>query len=1495
MVWALGAGAAGAQDDVQYQVVDLGLPDPSGVVREGGVVRVSVDSTDAVALNDDGVVVGSYGLEIEMVDGGTTHYYSPQRGYHWQDGVFEDLGQFLDLPTTLSLTSRDVNTAGDVAVDTFFGLVRVGPYEYRPYHAMRWSAGHLTDLGSRPEARFDSAPAAINDRGEMAGRAQNLAVLWSAGGGTVQLGTLDPLHVSWAYGLNDQGTVVGESVHYLTGLPQAFVWTPADGMRALDPNPGPYRETTATAINDAGVIVGALREQTSWRPVRWVGGQMEELRMLLSGDGAIPMAVNERGQIVGSFRGGSRPHAFVWTDATFTAPYWFLENRIPAGSGWELWQANDINEEGWIVGWGRHNGEVRAFLLVPDDSASADLDVDTDGDGTIDDADDPRERFLGVVAAPNLDDDDGDGVRDGEDELVNGPADRAEMTRLVARRPPGVAPSAQAVAVLRVHGGDGKVRVFLEDPAGDRLLLGPDDVESPDLWPQLDASDLALLAEGVDGSYVLLELEVTSGSETFSDVVKLEVPGFELDLDAAEPFLDRDDGAFAGGVLDVPADHVALDLDGTERPRAVNLVAGYLRADEAHPSSSRPEPGPLPERAVRWEVSAVGAGQSAVHPVLRDLSRPGEPGAATLDHATVLDGFSRIALDFGFDHPRSGDPWAHAGDLFRIRVTAADRGGAELSEERLVRIVPGDKLFHVCDPPDDLDPEQAWRLTDAEFAQAYGGRRLDLPVGSGDREELEWVLFDAYRNPIAAGGEVELLLEGGGHLGGFDPTADGPDPAGTPTARVLAGGRLRSEFVQDVYANCPWSPTPQDLGDSLVVMDVDGVQDPANESLVDRSEPLPAPPGPIVVEPLLRSVTPTFYTPDADRGDTRDLPVFVYRQAPDGRHAVVGATVRFASQNGRLADDGVVRTDASGIAVAQLTAEEARPDEEILVTAAVGTERSTASLPGMRWTSSAPTVVEIEHPVVVGDRTTAGTSTVETLQDRGESAAFPGAVEGDFSLSFPYYVESDVDVSGLPGHDYLVTVIDGRAWRVSAHYPFDELVAGDHTPEVERGLDAVVSGATLDAVERVAGDGSLAFVAGNTVRLPADAAFDAGNGLRIELWVRPDAHPRGRLIDRPGELTLEIVEGGPDDGHVRVSVEGAGPGGGANRQVVTSAAPLPAEAWSFLEVHLDPGALRLGAGPDPRHLEVRFAIFPTFGAASSSAEVTVGEGFAGHLDELRFTTGGHAAALLALLDTGPGGVLTTDANGRATFRVASADTWRPDEYRPVEMRIELAGSRKVEAQAHVVPEVMWADLVGVGKAFLMGEDSLGEDARWFERASAWVSGNVPLLSDLRSLTMEAYKAATGCDRVSLLNVAFSTVGLLSDVATFGTAGRAVDLAEAAFRTSKLFLREFATNNAFGALAQAAVAAYARGMATATTGKGESEAAPAWVVGSEAFQRDVVQWSQGDPATSRAQVFDAAFHNVQDVHTWAALHDELGQPAMDDLLTDLRDMGSELEQ
>jgi probable HAF family extracellular repeat protein len=83
----------------------------------------------------------------------------------------------------------------------------------------------------------------------------------------------------------------------------------------------------------------------------------------LGGTQTNPLAINDRGQVVGSSRtatSGTSTHAFLWENGEIVD----LNDLIVPGSGWVLQQATCINASGQIVGTGLLNGQVRAFLLT---------------------------------------------------------------------------------------------------------------------------------------------------------------------------------------------------------------------------------------------------------------------------------------------------------------------------------------------------------------------------------------------------------------------------------------------------------------------------------------------------------------------------------------------------------------------------------------------------------------------------------------------------------------------------------------------------------------------------------------------------------------------------------------------------------------------------------------------------------------------------------------------------------------------------------------------------------------------------------------------------------------------------------------------------------------------------------------------------------------------------------------------------------------------------
>jgi probable HAF family extracellular repeat protein len=209
----------------------------------------------------------------------------------------------------------------------------------------------LNDLGVLPGETLSYA-ADVNNYGEVVGRAltapgttQHLGFLWlpapayGLAQGMNPIGSLGGQYTH-PFGINDLGEIVGDSVN-AGGFTVAFLWLPAPaygltaGMHDMDTVGGAF--SSANAINVHGDMVGI--SQTTTPPPHeeaacaWYGGQ----------PGAIDLN-------------------------TFLAP----------GSPWILQSANDINDQGQIVGRGLKNFVMRGFLLTPIVSADRDSDGDVD-------------------------------------------------------------------------------------------------------------------------------------------------------------------------------------------------------------------------------------------------------------------------------------------------------------------------------------------------------------------------------------------------------------------------------------------------------------------------------------------------------------------------------------------------------------------------------------------------------------------------------------------------------------------------------------------------------------------------------------------------------------------------------------------------------------------------------------------------------------------------------------------------------------------------------------------------------------------------------------------------------------------------------------------------------------------------------------------------------------------------------------------------------------
>ncbi len=203
-------------------------------------------------------------------------------------------------------------------------------------YAFLWQNGRMQNLGM-------GAAYGINDNGQVVGDSQDssgsyYAFLWENGV------TQDIVPGGVALGINSIGQVVGGARNAVSGQSMAFLWQ-NNSVTALGLLPGGYY-SWATGINDSAQVVGYACD-ANWQPKAFLyqDGTMQDLGTLPGGNG-IADGINDSGQVVG---GGS--HDFVWQNGIVT--------DLGEGGG-----AYGINNEGWICG--EQNGSATLWQPVPE-------------------------------------------------------------------------------------------------------------------------------------------------------------------------------------------------------------------------------------------------------------------------------------------------------------------------------------------------------------------------------------------------------------------------------------------------------------------------------------------------------------------------------------------------------------------------------------------------------------------------------------------------------------------------------------------------------------------------------------------------------------------------------------------------------------------------------------------------------------------------------------------------------------------------------------------------------------------------------------------------------------------------------------------------------------------------------------------------------------------------------------------------------------------------
>ena len=256
-----------------------------GKMRDLETLAPKDEDSGAYGINDSGQVVGWSDVDEPSGDLGT-------HAVLWSAGTLTDLGTFVGTGD-LSSEANDINNSGQVV-----GWSDISGGEHA--HAFLWSSGTMTDLGTSP--LIDSSAVAINDSGQVVGSSWSIT---SSGGRTRR-------------------------------VDHAFLWS--DGtMRNLGTLGG--KSSDAADINDSGEVVGASQTRSGrWHAFLWTRGKMIDLGTLGAHDSGAA-GVNASGDVVGAIgldAKGYHRHAVLWTGAKKAG-----KTTVPSLRGMTLTDAHD--------------------------------------------------------------------------------------------------------------------------------------------------------------------------------------------------------------------------------------------------------------------------------------------------------------------------------------------------------------------------------------------------------------------------------------------------------------------------------------------------------------------------------------------------------------------------------------------------------------------------------------------------------------------------------------------------------------------------------------------------------------------------------------------------------------------------------------------------------------------------------------------------------------------------------------------------------------------------------------------------------------------------------------------------------------------------------------------------------------------------------------------------------------------------------------------------
>ncbi|WP_369157062.1 hypothetical protein [Candidatus Thiodiazotropha sp. LNASS1] len=282
-----------------------------------------------------------------------------------------------------------------------------------------------------------------------------------------------------------------------------------------------------------------------------------------------------------------------------------------------------------------------------------------------------------------------------------------------------------------------------------------------------------------------------------------------------------------------------------------------------------------------------------------------------------------------------------------------------------------------------------------------------------------------------------------------------------------------------------------------------------------------------------------------------------------------------------------------------------------------------------------PPVIEVIEPLLIGDRTVAGSEALERLDGR--------------TRIFNYKTETELSVSGLiPGDEYIMELGSARAPNLEpvAWYFMDQ-IDGTQAPDIYHDHNGQVTGdVVVDTAQVSRGTGSYHFTNG-VLNIPANSALNFTEQFSLHLAVRPQilgAVPI-ELVNKAGHYGIRLL---PDTTGYRAEfwvMTGQG------EEAIQSPALISPDHWSTVSVSVKPGLLQLNVSGQNTEASLTGSVL------TSVAGISIGEGFSGWLDDLKIFD--LSRGMLGAFPNGGSSVtLVADANGEISTIVQSLGNLR---------------------------------------------------------------------------------------------------------------------------------------------------------------------------------------------------------------------------------------------